>query len=255
MHQRNTNPNTSRRNPGPLKHYLVSIWEEVVGIEIAKHTTPIALVNSVLFVVVNHPVWEQELWSRADQIRQLFIKTSALMCDYITFFTCQNRWALSSAKSHFVGGSLSKEQVCKYRDLQRHLPIEYDRATWIRIVDLWENCGSPTDCELSLFCSTSDTQIRESLARLSNISISVFDSRGKLAGGFSLFPSLHTVSSTTSPVLNIRLRLPEYESVLGLAESHEDKISRDHRVNESAVPLYIIPQPPMTTAEFGSPRR
>jgi predicted nucleic acid-binding Zn ribbon protein len=37
------------------------LWREIVGADIAKHAQPISLRNGVLILVVDHPIWLQEL--------------------------------------------------------------------------------------------------------------------------------------------------------------------------------------------------
>ena len=49
----------------------VSLWESVVGPQIAKHTRVLRVENFVFHVEVDHPAWKAEVHARKTQILQL----------------------------------------------------------------------------------------------------------------------------------------------------------------------------------------
>lgn len=52
------------------KEKVISLWGEVVGKEISRHTRPLYIQNRILFVGVDTPVWGNELSFLKEEIKE-----------------------------------------------------------------------------------------------------------------------------------------------------------------------------------------
>jgi len=61
-------------------------WEQAVGATISKHARAVKVVDGVLFVEVDHPIWKTELHHRKRQILEALNNTKSLAITDIQFF-------------------------------------------------------------------------------------------------------------------------------------------------------------------------